>query len=308
MKVNDIKKVLIIGAGNMGQQISVPCAANGFDVILYDIKEEMLTIAIDRIGKLFRTQVKNKVMTQEVADAAIMRISTSTDLEAAGKDADIISESIPEDPKLKGEIFSKLNAICPEHTIFTTNTSTLLPSMIAAATGRPEKFAALHFHDVRVTTIVDVMPHPGTDEETTKVVYDFAVAIGQVPILVNKENPGYVFNFMLVQLFNSAQTLASNEIASVEDVDRSFMGVMKTAYGPFGMMDSVGIDTVYKITSYWAKALNDPQLLKNADFLKTYVDRGDLGNKTKKGFYTYPDPLYQQPDFLSGKKMDSSDT
>jgi len=207
---------------------------------------------------------------------------------------------VPEDPKLKGEIFAKIHAACPERTIFTTNTSTLLPSMFAGATGRPEKLAALHFHDVRISTIVDVMPHPGTAQETMELVRDFAVRIGQTPIVMERESPGYVFNFMLSNLFQSAQTLAANGVASVEDVDRSWMGVTHMVTGPFGIMDSVGLDTVWKITNYWAQALKNPQQLKNAAFMKEYVDRGHLGEKTGRGFYTYPKPRFRDPDFIAG--------
>ena len=172
--------------------------------------------------------------------------------------------------------------------------------MFAGATGRPEKLAALHFHDVRISTIVDVMPHPGTAQETMELVRDFAVRIGQTPIVMERESPGYVFNFMLSNLFQSAQTLAANGVASVEDVDRSWMGVTHMVTGPFGIMDSVGLDTVWKITNYWAQALKNPQQLKNAAFMKEYVDRGHLGEKTGRGFYTYPKPRFRDPDFIAG--------
>jgi 3-hydroxybutyryl-CoA dehydrogenase len=300
MKSEDIKNVLIVGAGTMGQQITVPCITHGLNVVLYDIKEDMLQKALARIRKMLDGFVKWKKITEEEADAAMKRVRTTTDLADAARDADIVSESVPEDPKLKGEIFAKINVACPERTIFTTNTSTLLPSMFAGATGRPDKLAALHFHDIRITTIVDVMPHPGTAKETVELVREFAVRIGQTPIVMERESPGYVFNFMLSNLFQTAQTLAANSVASVEDIDRSWMGVTHMPAGPFGLMDSVGLDTVWKITHYWAERLKNPQQLKNADFMKQYVDRGELGTKTGKGFYTYPKPRFSDPDFITG--------
>jgi len=260
----------------------------------------MLQKAVARIRKMLDGLVKWQKITADDADAAMKRVRTTTDLPEAARDIDIVSESVPEDPKLKGEIFAKIHAACPERTIFTTNTSTLLPSMFAGATGRPEKLAALHFHDVRISTIVDVMPHPGTAQETMELVRDFAVRIGQTPIVMERESPGYVFNFMLSNLFQSAQTLAANGVASVEDVDRSWMGVTHMVTGPFGIMDSVGLDTVWKITNYWAQALKNPQQLKNAAFMKEYVDRGHLGEKTGRGFYTYPKPRFRDPDFIAG--------
>ncbi len=284
----------------MGQQIGFQCAASGLDVIFYDISADMLEKAMDRMGKLAKTYISSGRLTENSAEEALLRIRTETDPEKAGISADIISESVPEDPDLKGRTFAMFNDICPARTIFTTNTSSLLPSTFAGATGRPDRFAALHFHDTRFTNIVDIMPHPGTSPETIALIEAFAKRIGQVAIVLQKENNGYVFNAMFMMLLESAQTLAAKGVASIEDIDRSWMGVMHTMVGPFGMMDSIGIDTVYKITDYWAKKTGNPQQAANALFLKKYVDQGHLGVKTGRGFYAYPAPAFQQPGFIEG--------
>jgi 3-hydroxybutyryl-CoA dehydrogenase len=229
------------------------------------------------------------------------RISATTDPAEAAKDADIINESVPEDPDIKAKVFAQFHALCPERTIFTTNTSMLVPSLFADATLRPEKLCALHFHDLRASTVVDVMPHPGTDPAVTQLVDDFARSIGCIVIMLHKENNGYVFNTMLSSLMHSALMLASRDVASVQDIDRAWMGVTYMPMGPFGIMDQVGLSTVWTITDYWAKKMGDPQAQKNADFVKQYVDRGELGYKTGKGFYTYPGPAYQKPGFLTGE-------
>jgi 3-hydroxybutyryl-CoA dehydrogenase len=232
------------------------------------------------------------------------RITLTSDPKAAAKDTDIISESVPEDPKIKAKVFAQFNELCPQRTIFTTNTSLLMPSKFAKATGRPEKLVALHFHDVRTTNVVDVMPHPGTDQAVTQLVYDFAVSIGQIAIMLHKENNGYVFNAMLSNICMTAMTLVTSGVASSEDVDRAWMGVMRMPIGPFGMMDQMGMKTVWHITDYWAHNAQDipaNQIQVNADFLKQYVDRGELGAMSKKGFYSYPMPEYTQEGFLSGK-------
>ena len=301
MKVEDIKTVLIVGSGNMGQQIGFQCAACSYDVILYDISADMLEKAMGRMGKLAKNYTASGRLTQEETEAAIGRIRTETDAAKAGEAADIISESVPEDPALKGRIFGQFNEICPERTVFTTNTSSLLPSMFAEQTGRPDRFAALHFHDTRFTHVVDIMPHPGTSPETVALIEAFAKKIGQVAIVLQKENSGYVFNAMLMNLLDSAQTLAANRVAAIEDIDRAWMGVMGTPIGPFGMMDGIGIDTAHKVTDYWARQTDDPQKKANADFLKQYVDKGHLGVKTGRGFYIYPKPAFQQPGFIDGK-------
>jgi 3-hydroxybutyryl-CoA dehydrogenase len=298
MKVGDIKRVLIVGAGTMGQQIASVCAINGIEVSLNDMNSEALEKGREGICDLCRFFVKAGKISEEESTAAIARVALSDSLEEAARDVDLVSESVPEDPALKGKVFSRLNRCCPEHVLFTTNTSTLMPSMFAKDTGRPDRLAALHFHDVRISTIVDVMPHAGTSSETIDLVRDFAIRIGQTPIVMGRESPGYVFNFMLSNLFESALTLAANGVASVEDIDRSWMGVTHMPTGPFGIMDSVGLQTVWKITDFWARKLNHPQKMKNADFVKRYVEGNRLGVKSGEGFYRYPKPRYRDSDFL----------
>ncbi len=172
--------------------------------------------------------------------------------------------------------------------------------MIAEATGRPDRFAALHFHDCSITNVVDVMPHPGTSAKTLEAILEFCKDIDQFPIELKKEQHGYVFNTMLMELLGSALNLASIGVAAPEDIDRAWLGIMKTAVGPFGIMDSVGLDTVYKITDYWATKTNDPKRKGNAAYLIEFVEQGSLGIKTGKGFYTYPDPDFLKPEFMEG--------
>jgi 3-hydroxybutyryl-CoA dehydrogenase len=173
--------------------------------------------------------------------------------------------------------------------------------MFASATGRPDRFAALHFHGyVWVSNVVDIMPHPGTAPQTLDLLEAFAHRIGQIPIRLESENYGYVFNAMLNALLRTATSLAARQVTSYQNVDRAWMGVMKMPVGPFGILDTIGLETARDINQYWAERLNDPELQQNADFLKTYVDRGWLGVKTGRGFYTYPDPDYAQPGFIRG--------
>ncbi len=294
----EIERVLIIGAGTMGQQIAVPCMTHGFHVVLHDTDASMLEKAVSSIDKIIRHQVECGNITDDEGSAVMNRLSTSVSPEEAARGIDIISESVPEDPDLKGKVFARFNELCDEHTIFTTNTSMLLPSMFAEKAGRPDRLIALHFHDTRFTSIVDVMPHPGTSQETVQRTVDFARNMGQIPIVLKKENSGYVFNAMLSALFQAAQGLASNEVATVRDIDRAWMGVTRMMVGPFGIMDSIGIDTVHKIVDYWGKKTNDPQLLRNAEFLKAYIDRGELGAKSGRGFYDYPNPEFLNRDFI----------
>jgi len=297
MTTDDIKKVLVIGAGTMGGQIALQCALHGFDVALYDNSPDALESGLARVRGYAR-----RLAADGRADAGTLaRISPTGDLSAAAAAADLVSESVPEDPALKGRVFAQLNELCPPRTIFTTNSSTLLPSMFAAATGRPDRFCALHFHlPPWDANVADVMAHPGTDPEVTAAVVAFARRIGQIPIVAKKESSGYVYNAMLSALNRAALTLAAEGVADVADVDRAWMGVMKMPIGPFGIMDAVGLDTVWKITDFWAGVTGDPQLQANAAFVRGYLEQGRLGLKSGGGFYDYPHPAFGQPGFLTG--------
>ena len=299
MQIDDVRRVLIIGSGTMGLQIGLQCATHGYTVALYDVDPAALEAGMARLRGYADAQVREGVIDAAGRERALGAITTTTDPATAAADVDLVSESVPEDPALKGRVLGQFDALCPPHTIFTTNTSSLLPSMFAAATGRPDRFAALHFHQpVWSGNVVDVMPHPGTSHDTTELLVAFARRIGQIPIHLRKENYGYVFNAMYNAINTAAVTLVANGIASLEDVDRAWMGIFKMPIGPFGMLDDVGLDTVWHITDYWAHQLGDAQLLTNADFLKTYLDRGCLGAKSGEGFYHYPDPAYARPGFV----------
>jgi 3-hydroxybutyryl-CoA dehydrogenase len=300
MTVDDIRTVLIVGAGTMGQQIGLQAARFGYDVFLYDLDDETLDAAMRRV----RGYVDRLTDADAIADpdAVLGRLTPTTDLATAAGDADLVSESVPEDPALKGRVFAELDRLCPPRTLFTTNTSTLLPSMFAEASGRPERLVALHFHpDVWTSNVVDVMPHPGTDPAAVALAEAFARRIDQVPIVLEREHSGYVFNTLLVALLGAAQSLLSGEVTAPENVDRAWMGITGMHTGPLAIMDHIGIDTVWKITHYWAEESGRPDMQRNAAFLKEhFVDRGKLGIKTGEGFYSYPNPAYAKKGFVEG--------
>jgi len=227
MKLSDIKRVLILGSGTMGQQIGFLCASHGYKVVLFDLSTEILNDALKRIESMGSWFVSTGRINAEELSKAMANIELASDPKEAAVDVDFISESLPENPEIKARAFAMFNELCPTRAVFTTNTSTLVPSMFADKTGRPEKIAALHFHDVRTCNIVDVMPHPGTAPDVVELVRDFAESLGQIVIMLGSENSGYVFNTMLSSLLNSALALVANGVASIEDVDRSWMGVMR---------------------------------------------------------------------------------
>jgi len=302
MKVADIRRVLIVGTGTMGQKIALQCARFGYDVVAYDAFPKSLENAKAKIPAFADDLVKKGKMTPETAASALSRIRYTSSLEDAAE-VDLVSESVLEDPDLKGKVFAQLNAICKPEAVFTTNTSTLLPSMYAEATGRPARFAALHFLGVFDHNLADIMPHPGTSPEIVELLVAFARRIGQVPLVLKKEYRGYVSNAIWGAMNSAAINIALvDKIASVQDVDRAVMIHLGMAMGPFGLNDQIGLDTIWHVMQSNAKISGDPGAQAFADeFKRDYIDKGWLGAKSGRGFYTYPDPEYLRPEFLGGE-------
>jgi 3-hydroxybutyryl-CoA dehydrogenase len=300
MNIEDIRRILVIGTGTMGQKIALQCARYGYEVIAYDGSAESLENAKTKIPAYAAELVSQQHMTSEESVAALARITYTLNPED-GANADLVSESVYEDPELKARIFAQFNTICHPQAIFTTNTSTLVPSLYAAATGRPAQFAALHFYQVWDGNMVDVMPHHGTSAETIELLTAFAKHIGQVPLVFKKEVARYVGNTLLGALQDAAIKLALiDEAVTIEDVDRTAMLVLGMPVGPFGILDEVGLDTVWRITLTAAKLSGDPGALEFPEqFKKRYIDKGLLGVKSGRGFYTYPNPAYSRPEFLT---------
>lgn len=296
MKLTEIKNVLILGGGTLGLRIGLQSAISGFNTTIYDINENVFSSAKTIQDTILKNLAERKLITREESEAAKSRITFTTDAANAAVAADFVSESVVEDLDIKKKVWAQFATLCPAHTVFTTNTSYLMPSLFAEETGRPEQFCAFHFHDVFMANVVDIMPHPATAQWVVDLLMDLGRKLNQTPVFVKKESPGYIFNAMLVALIGAAGALVTYDIASIEDVDRSWMGNFKMDRGPFGILDVIGLETVWHVTN----ALPDTKSKKFATLLKTYVDAGKLGVKTGEGFYTYPNPSFRQSHFVNG--------
>jgi 3-hydroxybutyryl-CoA dehydrogenase len=254
----------------------------------------------DDIQKRTNWIVSQGVISKEEADQMLKRIYTTNDPADAAKDVDLLSESVPEIVSLKREIFERFNKLCPKHTIFTTNTSMLKPSWLAKSTGRPERFLALHTNNpIFITKTADIMGHPGTAKEVLDITIEFSRRIGLIPIVLDKEQPGYIINSLLIVVINKALELVVNGIATPQQVDKSWMNTMKMGIGIFGIMDSIGLDVGLELREKDALKSGDKQAKAIYEYLKTnFVDKGHLGVKTGQGFYKYPNPEFENPDFL----------
>ena len=291
---------MVAGGGTLGSQIAWQTAFKGFDVTVYDAFDKGLEASKQFHKQFAGLFVNTRGATQAEIDQTIGRLSYTTDLELAVKEADLVSESVPENLDIKKSFYLDLAKVAPDKTIFTTNTSTMLPSNFAKETGRPEKFLALHFaNGIWDANIGEVMGHKGTDPVIFERVIEFAKQIGMVPIPIHKEQNGYVINTLLVPWLMAAGDLLINEITDFESIDKTWMISVGMKMGPFGLIDMVGIETIYNVEKHWGEQLNDKARLNRADFYKkNYIDKGKLGMKTNEGFYKYPNPKFQDPNFL----------
>ncbi|CUS26721.1 3-hydroxybutyryl-CoA dehydrogenase [Paucilactobacillus oligofermentans DSM 15707 = LMG 22743] len=330
----NIKHVTVAGSGVLGSQIAFQTAFKGFEVTIYDINDEVLETAKTRVGGLAQLyqeeiakqqgsfkealsnmeynrnllpNVKDDIFTQihsagEGALQAVGRISYSSDLAVATKNADLVIEAIPEVITIKESFYKNLGKVAPEHTIFATNSSTLLPSAFAAATGRPSQFLALHFaNNIWKNNTAEIMAQSQTDPKIFEEVVDFAKAIGMIAIELKKEQAGYILNSLLVPFLTAGQMLELDGISDPQTIDKTWMLATKAPMGPFAILDIVGIKTVYNIVLNYAKTTGEDKYQKLADLMMNdYINKGKLGVATGEGFYTYPNPAYEAADFLEG--------
>lgn len=295
----EFKNITVAGSGVLGSQIAFQTAFSGFHVNVYDINDEVLERAKERFETLKGNYKRDLGATQEEVDAAYNRLTLFSNLEEAVADADLMIEAVPELVEIKQDFYQKLAKVAPEKTIFATNTSTMLPSQFAEFTGRPEKFLALHFaNEIWKNNTAEIMRHSGTDQKVFDQLVDFAKAIGMVALPLQKEQPGYILNSLLVPLLNAAQYLVVNGIADPETVDKTWMIATGAPKGPFAILDIIGINTPYNLSAAKAKA-GDNEAAKVAEYLKTeFLDKGRMGIQNGKGFYDYPNPSYMEKDFL----------
>ena len=217
------------------------------------------------------------------------KMTLTTSYEEAADDADLIIEAIAEDPEQKIAFYKELAKYMPEKTIIVTNSSTLLPSMFAEYTGRPEKYLALHFaNTIWANNTAEVMGHPGTEQKYYDEVVKFAEDIRMVPLQLKKEQPGYILNSMLVPFLSAAEALYANDVADSETIDKTWMLATGAPNGPFRILDVVGLVTAYNIVIMNPEAQNPDSIhAKIAAKLKEKIDAGKTGINAGEGFYKY---------------------
>ncbi|MGG3799898.1 3-hydroxybutyryl-CoA dehydrogenase [Metabacillus fastidiosus] len=281
----EVNKIMVIGAGQMGAGIAQVFAEAEFDVILYDLEEEIVKKGLNKIVNSFHRQVEKGKMTAARKEEVIKNISTSTLLQSA-KNADLIIEAVIENIAVKSKVFKELDKTAPEHTILASNTSSLSITEIASATNRPEKVIGMHFmNPVPVMKLVEIIRGLETADIVYEVIEELTKKLNKVPVEVN-DYPGFVSNRILMPMINEAIYTLSEGVATKEAIDEVMKLGMNHPMGPLTLADFIGLDTCLYIMETLHSGFGDDKY-RPCPLLRKYVKAGRLGRKSGRGFYTY---------------------
>jgi 3-hydroxybutyryl-CoA dehydrogenase len=280
-----IETIAVLGGGTMGRGIAHVSALAGYRTRLSDVSDEVLESARRSIEKNLDKGIALGKVEADDAEAALDRLSLHSELEAAVADADLVIEAIPEDIALKAELFARVEESAPAHALFATNTSALSVTEIAAATGRAERFAGMHFFNpVHIMRLVELVKGLETSEETLRTLTTVAGAMGKKVVTVN-ESPGFVTSRINALIGNEAFRMLQTGVASAEDIDTALKLGLNHPMGPFEMVDLVGLDVRLSILGYLHETLGEAY--RPNQLLVQYVRAGRLGKKVGRGVYEY---------------------
>ena len=319
MSKNCELRVTILGGGVLGSQIAMQCAYKGLSCMIYEISNDAIHTAkmkIDNIKSQYLNtlnRMKTLIGTNEPSPARglISDISTTslneielliektkesdanitytTDLKAAVQNADIVIEAICENIEIKKKVYTQIANMVKPDAMIAMNSSTFLPSMFKDCLTYPENLIAIHFSNmIWVNNTTEIMGHENTSNKTKERAVVFAECIGMIPLILNKETPGYILNSLLIPFLDAGEKLFAMGIADVETIDKTWRLATGSPYGPFQMLDIIGLGTAYEIVAMKEEA-KDPNSVyaKIATLLKEKIGEGEMGISTGKGFYHY---------------------
>jgi len=288
MNINmEIKKIAVIGAGAMGHGIGQVAAMAGFEVTLRDVSEEFVTGGMEKIKWSLNKLVEKKRITEEESKKTLDRIKPVVPMEEAVKNADYVIEAAPENLNLKRQIFGEMDKLAPSHTILASNTSALLITEIAEATRRPDKVVGVHFFNpAQLMRLVEVVMGEKTSEETCNVSVELAKKFGKEPVVCRKDVPGFIANRITIPATNLIAWMVYKGEYTVEEVDAAAIQKAGMPMGVFALLDYTGIDIAYNVIKFMEE--REP-LFKACPLIEEKIKKGELGIKTGKGFYEYPE-------------------
>jgi len=283
--MTQIKTVGVAGAGTMGAGIAIVSARAGFRTLIYDERAEAIDRALRQTEGFLAASVKRGKLTeaQKVEVLGLLQPATSLDQFAA---CDAVIEAVFEDLKVKHDLFGRINKVCPEHTIFASNTSTLSITEIAAGSQRDDRFVGMHFClPAQLMKLVEMSPGLNTTEATFTAAWEFCQALGQKPVKT-KDNPGFILNYFLVPYNNDAIRLVESGVAAPADIDRAIKLGLGYPMGPLELLDLIGLDTQLLLCEALYGVTHEPRAAC-PPLVKRMIAAGHLGRKTGRGFYTY---------------------
>ena len=293
-----ITKVCVVGSGYLGTQIGVLCARYGYVVSMQDISAEALRASERAVEEYVQQWIAAGDISELDGDVIRQRISYTVDLVDAVQGTGIVVEAVVERLDVKRDVFKRLDELCDPSVLLATNSSSIKVSHIEDATQHPGRLLNMHFYSYPWRRrILELMRGTYTTDEAMEAARYFSHSIGVHPLMVLKESTGFIFNRVWRAIKKECLTVVDEGVASFEDVDRAWMSLYGTDIGPFGMMDRVGLDVVRDIELVYQRESGDPSD-RPPKMLLDKIDRGELGVKTGKGFYTYPNPDYQIPGWL----------
>ncbi len=281
-----IKNVVVIGAGTMGNGIAHTFAQFGYDVTLVDVSTEAVHRGLTTIEQNLGRQAKKGIITEELKMETIARIKPSTSLAEAASNADLIIEAASENFDIKTSLFKTADAICPPHTIFASNTSSISITSIAAATSRADKFIGMHFFNpVPLMKLCEIVRGFSTSDETYSIIEDLAKKLEKTPVSV-QDYAGFISNRILMPMINEAVFCLMEGVASAQDIDTVMKLGMNHPMGPLTLADFIGLDVCLSIMEVLHTGLGDDKY-RACPLLRKMVAAGCLGRKSGKGFFSY---------------------
>ena len=281
-----MKTIAVLGTGTMGAGIAQVAAQGGYDVLLWNRKQESVVVkGLGAIQKGLGRLLKKERISQDDHDASLARIVPSSSLDDVRR-ADIVIEAVPEQTELKREIYQALNGICPEPVIFASNTSSLSITELAETSGRADRFVGMHFFNpVPAMKLVEIVSGLQTSAETAAAAAELAEKLGKVPVPV-RDMPGFVVNRVVMPMINEAANALMQGVASAEAIDECMKLGCNHPMGPLALADLVGLDIVYAILDSLHREFGSPHYKPSPEIAKR-LQAGWLGTKTGRGFYTY---------------------
>ena len=294
-----MKCVSIIGGGTQGSMLAFRSLAYGKEIFLYSRSKSTREAARDKIFAWLKEWENDEKLEKGFTETAIQRLHIEETIENAVKNAEIVLENVSEDLALKQKIWAEIDLYAPENALLTTNSSSLKSSEIGAFVQRKDKTFNLNFMTPTKDDMVEVMWNTHTSEETKEKALQFLREQGQVPVITQKEIQGFSLNRVWRAIKKESLKLWAEGYTTPEDLDRAWMLEWGTPHGPFGLMDKVGLDIIEQIEcSYFRETQREDDLPPQA--LHEMVTQGHLGEKSGRGFYTHPNPAYENPDWLRG--------